>query len=105
MPELSRFLGIKIFMYFNEHNPPHFHVEYNEYKASIDIKTFGVMEGKLPSKVLGLVVEWAEDSQDLLLQNWDNIKDTGEYIKIKPLVWLIGNCNAKYNKSFISKRI
>ncbi len=36
MPEISRFLGIKIFMYFNEHNPPHFHVEYNEYKASID---------------------------------------------------------------------
>ena len=46
MPEISRFLGIKIFMYFNEHNPPHFHVEYNEYKASINIKTFGVMEGR-----------------------------------------------------------
>jgi len=86
MPEISRFLGIKIFMYFNEHNPPHFHVEYNEYKASIDIKTFGVMEGKLPSKVLGLVVEWAEDYQSELLTNWDNIKETGEYIKIKPLV-------------------
>ncbi len=43
MPEISRFLGIKIFMYFNEHNPPHFHVEYNEYKASIDIKTFGIV--------------------------------------------------------------
>jgi len=56
MPEISRFLGIKIFMYFNEHNPPHFHVEYNEFKASIDIRTFGVIEGKVPSKVLGLVV-------------------------------------------------
>ena len=86
MPEISRFLGIKIFMYFNEHNPPHFHVEYNEYKASIDIKTFGVMEGKIPSKVLGLVVEWAEYHQDELFQNWGNIKETGEYIKIKPLV-------------------
>ena len=86
MPEISRFLGIKIFMYFNEHNPPHFHVEYNEYKASINIKTFGVMEGRLPSKVLGLVVEWAEDHQDEILKNSENIKETGEYIKIKPLV-------------------
>ena len=74
MPEISRFLGIKIFMYFNEH------------KASINIKTFGVMEGKVPSKVLGLVVEWAEDHQDELFQNWENIKATGEYHKIDPLV-------------------
>ena len=86
MPEISRFLGIKIFMYFNEHNPPHFHVEYNEYKASIDIASFGVVEGRLPAKVLGLVVEWAEDHQDELMQNWETIKETGEYQKIEPLV-------------------
>ncbi|HIP76230.1 MAG TPA: DUF4160 domain-containing protein [Psychromonas hadalis] len=59
MPEISRFLEIKIFMYFNEHNPPHFHVEYNEYRASINSNSFGVMEGRVTSKVLGLVVEWA----------------------------------------------
>ena len=86
MPEISRFLGIKVFMFFNEHNPPHFHIEYNEYKASINIKTFGVMEGKVPAKVLGLVVEWAEENQEALLENWDKIRETGEYIKIKPLV-------------------
>lgn len=57
MPELSRFLGIVIYMYFNEHNPPHFHAEYNEYNAAISINTLGVIEGKLPSKVLSLVVE------------------------------------------------
>ena len=73
-------------MYFNEHNPPHFHVEYNEYKASIDIASFGVVEGRLPAKVLGLVVEWAEDHQDELMQNWETIKETGEYQKIEPLV-------------------
>ncbi len=55
-------------------------------KLSINIKTFGVMEGKVPSKVLGLVVEWAEDHQDELLQNWEDIKATGEYHKIDPLV-------------------
>ena len=86
MPEISRFLGIKIFMFFNEHNPPHFHVEYNEYRASIDINSFGVMEGKLPAKVLGLVVEWAELHQSELLQNWDDIKESGEWHKIEPLV-------------------
>jgi hypothetical protein len=86
MPEISRFLGIKIFMYFNEHNPPHFHIEYNEYKASIDIKNFGLIDGKVPAKVLGLVIEWAEIHQEELLQNWNNIKESGEYIKIEPLV-------------------
>ncbi|MHC4138705.1 MAG: DUF4160 domain-containing protein [Planctomycetota bacterium] len=50
MPEISRFLGIVIYMYFNEHNPPHFHAEYNEFKAAISIQTLGVTEGKLPSK-------------------------------------------------------
>jgi len=86
MPELSRFLGIVIYMYFNEHNPPHFHAEYNEFKAAILIKTLGIIEGKLPSKVLSLVVEWAQEHQDELLENWNCIQDTGKYHKIKPLV-------------------
>ncbi len=86
MPEISRFLGIVIYMYFNKHNPPHFHAEYNEYKASILIKTLGLMEGKLPSKVMSLVIEWAQDHQEELLDNWNSIKETGQYRKIKPLV-------------------
>ena len=57
MPEISRFLGMVIQMYFNEHNPPNFHVQYNEYQAAILIENLGVMEGKLPAKVLSLVVE------------------------------------------------
>ncbi len=86
MPEISRFLGIKIYMYFNEHVPPHFHVEYNNHKASIDINSLGVIDGKVPSKVLGLVVEWAEDNHNELLANWFSMQTTGEYKKIKPLV-------------------
>ena len=86
MPELSRFLGIVIYMYFNDHNPPHFHVEYNEYKASILIDTLGLMDGKLPSKVMSLVVEWAQEHQEELRKNWNSIKTTGRYNKIKPLV-------------------
>ncbi|MBS1257117.1 MAG: hypothetical protein MAG551_00152 [Candidatus Scalindua arabica] len=86
MPEISRFLGIVIYMYFNEHNPPHFHAEYNEFKAAISIQTLGVTEGKLPPKVLSLVVEWAQEHQEELLENWNSIEETGKYKKIKPLV-------------------
>ncbi len=86
MPELSRFLGIVIYMYFNEHNPPHFHAEYNEYTASISIKTLGLIEGRLPSRVMSLVIEWAQEHQEELLGNWNSIQETGKYHKIQPLV-------------------
>jgi len=86
MPELSRFLGIVIYMYFNEHNPPHFHAEYNEYKAAISIRELGLIEGKLPPKVRSLVIEWAQEHQDELLNNWNTIQETGKYHKIAPLV-------------------
>jgi hypothetical protein len=86
MPEICRFLGIVIYMHFNEHNPPHFHAIYNEYKASISIQTLGVLQGKLPSKVLSLVIEWAQDNQQELLKNWDSLQFSGKYNKIKPLV-------------------
>ena len=86
MPEISRFLGIIIYMYFNEHNPPHFHAVYNEHKASIAIETLGMIEGKLPSKVFSLVVEWAQDHKQELFDNWNTLKLTGTYEKVKPLV-------------------
>ncbi len=86
MPEVSRFLGIVIYMYFNEHNPPHFHAEYNEFKASISIRSLGLIEGKLPARVMSLVVEWAQQHQNELLDNWDSIQESGEYHQIEPLV-------------------
>ena len=86
MPEISRFLGIVIYMYFNEHNPPHFHARYNEFKVSIEIDTLGVLEGKLPSKAMSLVVEWAQEHQKELLENWESLRKTGKFNKIQPLV-------------------
>ncbi len=86
MPEISRFLGIVIKMYWDEHNPPHFHAEYNEYEAEIIIKTLNVKSGKLPAKVLGLVLEWAELHQNELLKNWDAMRNTKDFTKIKPLI-------------------
>jgi len=70
MPEICRFLGIVISMYFNEHNPPHFHVRYNEFRASIDITTLNILSGSLPARVRGLVEEWAEIHQQELLEMW-----------------------------------
>ena len=64
MPEISRFLGIVIAMYYNEHNPPHFHARYGNFKIEISIKTLTILAGKLPPKALGLVMEWATLHQD-----------------------------------------
>ena len=86
MPELSRFLGITIYMLFNDHNPPHFHVEYGEYKASISIKDLALIDGDLPSRIHGYVIEWASMYKQELLDNWNMIRTGGEYKKIKPLV-------------------
>ena len=86
MPELSRFLGIVIYMYFNDHNPAHFHVKYNDYRAIIDIEKLAILNGHLPARVLGLVIEWAELHQDELKKNWNDLITTGEYSKIAPLV-------------------
>jgi len=82
MPEISRFLGIIISMYFDDHAPPHFHVRYNEYRASVSLPDLNIIAGFLPAKVRGLVEEWAELHQDELLYMWE----TQEFHKIKPLV-------------------
>jgi len=86
MPEISRFLGIAIFMYFDDHNPPHFHVRYNDFRAIVSINDLSLMEGKLPARVLGLVMEWAELHKEELLENWGMVQNTGKWFKIEPLV-------------------
>lgn len=82
MPEISRFLGIIISMYFDEHNPPHFHIIYNEFRASMDIQTLNIIAGTLPARVRGLVEEWAELHRDELLLMWK----TSDFHRIEPLV-------------------
>lgn len=82
MPEICRFLGIVISMYFDEHNPPHFHVRYNEYRAVINIRDLNLLDGHLPARVRGLIEEWAEQHQEELLQMWES-KD---FHKVEPLV-------------------
>ena len=85
MPEISRFYGIIIAMFYDEHNPPHFHARYGGFKVSINIHTLSILEGKLPPRALGLVIEWASLHQDELLQNWKLAKERQTPNKIEPL--------------------
>jgi len=85
MPEISRFYGILIKMLFDDHEPPHFHVIYSEYKAVISIKDLRILKGDLPPKAFGLVMEWAKLHQRELLQDWKLAKSKKNPIKIEPL--------------------
>lgn len=84
MPEISRFLGIVIYMLYNEHNPPHFHAQYGDYKISIDIMS-GVIEGKFPRRALSAVLEWLEIYKDRLLEDWELAAKHEQLKKIPPL--------------------
>jgi hypothetical protein len=57
MPKISEFFGIAIYMYFDDHAPPHFHAQYAEFEAVIQIDDFSVLRGRLPPRALGLVAE------------------------------------------------
>ena len=59
MPSVSQFFGIVIYLYFNDHSPPHFHAEYGEFEAHYNIETMEVTRGHLPRRAHSLVVEWA----------------------------------------------
>jgi hypothetical protein len=67
---IDYFEGIKIYIYFKDHNPPHFHVIYGENNAEIDIQTLKIIAGQLPQRQLKKVVEWAKDKQETLLQEF-----------------------------------
>ena len=84
MPEISRFYGIIIYMYMSEHNPPHFHVWYENDKAIITIKD-GIITGSLPRRALNLVYEWLDIHKDELLENWNRLANFETPQKIEPL--------------------
>jgi hypothetical protein len=85
MPQISRFFGIIIAMYFNDHNPPHFHAKYGDHEALISIKDFSILEGQIPSRALGMVIEWASLHQDELMDNWVKAIENESLNKIEPL--------------------
>jgi len=81
MPEIARFYGIIIKLFFGDHPPPHFHAVYGEYIAVFDIQTLEMIEGDLPNRARKLVVEWATLHQTELLDMWNK----QEFRKLSPL--------------------
>lgn len=83
MPEISRFYGIIIKMYFleREHNPPHIHAIYNKNIAVIDIQTLEIIEGEIPKRALRLVKEWVFIHKKEIKDIWE----TQHFKKIEPL--------------------
>ena len=70
MPEISRFYGITIYMFYNTHNPPHIHVQYKQYSAIIEINSLKI-KGKFTRGALNLVTEWISLHKEELIENWE----------------------------------
>ena len=85
MPEIARFYGIIIQMYFDDHPPPHFHAIYGSHSAQIDIEALTIIEGYLPNRALGLVVEWASLHQNELREAFALAESLQHPGKIDPL--------------------
>lgn len=81
MPEISRFYGIIVYMFFNDHYPPHFKIKYNEFEANILIESGNLLNGDIPISKLKLIQAWTEIHKDELLRIWE----TKEFHKIEPL--------------------
>ncbi|HEX7408111.1 MAG TPA: DUF4160 domain-containing protein [Candidatus Binatia bacterium] len=84
MPELSRFLGIVITMFYREHGPPHFHASYGDFDIEVSIRD-GVVAGQFPKRALRLVLEWYDLHKDELLENWDLAAQRKPLRRIPPL--------------------
>ncbi len=84
MPEISRFLGIIISMYYDEHNPPHFHAKYGNYEVTIEIES-GIAKGEFPKRAMRAVLEWLDLYKEELLQDWELAVKRKPLNKIKPL--------------------
>ena len=85
MPRICSFYGIVIWMYWDDHEPAHFHATYGEYEILIKITDLSVYAGSFPSRAFGLVMEWASLHQQELLQNWQTMKQNLPLNKIEPL--------------------
>ena len=85
MPTISRFFGISIRMYRNDHGPSHFHAHYGEYSAKIAIETLDLLAGQLPRRAFVLVLEWALMHRPELRDNWRRAQQREPAVPIAPL--------------------
>lgn len=85
MPTISEFFGIVIRMYYDDHGSPHFHAHYGGYAAIIEIETLRFKEGRLPRRAQSMVLEWAVEHRDELMNDWGLAKAHQPLNKITPL--------------------
>ena len=85
MPEISRFFGIVIRMFYDDHSPPHFHARYGRHQAVISVAELMVLKGSLPPRALGLVMEWATQHRRELAEDWGLARDRAPLKAIPPL--------------------
>jgi len=86
MPEISRFMGVRILMNWDEHNPPHFHALYGKQELVVFLNDLSVKTKRFPPRMIGVVLEWATLHREELRDNWDNARKEIPLKKIKPLV-------------------
>ncbi len=84
MPEISRFMGIIIRMFVDEHAPPHFHAIYGGQEITVEIRT-RIVQGRFPPRSLRAVLEWAELHESALMRNWELLQNQQSPEKIEPL--------------------
>jgi len=84
MPEICRFLGIVIGMFYSEHGVAHFHAVYGEHEISVEIET-GAVRGEFPARALKLVLEWNSVHKQELVDNWQLARQGQPLKRIAPL--------------------
>lgn len=85
MPTISVFYGVVIQMFWRDHGPPHFHALYGEEEALIDLRDLRILKGSLPRRAMALVLEWASDHRDELLEDWNQCRELKHPNWIEPL--------------------
>ncbi len=85
MPRISEFYGVTIAMYFNDHQPAHFHAYYGEYEALVVIETLDIYAGSLPRRALALVLEWGMLHRPALRANWERARRGESLARVEPL--------------------
>ena len=85
MPRISEFYGIVIYMYFQDHSPPHFHAIYGEHEAAVSISSNRILQGRLPKRAIRLVQAWADEHREELLADWNLARQGMPLHAIEPL--------------------
>jgi hypothetical protein len=85
MPEICRFFGVVVAMYYSDHDPPHFHARYGSKKGRFAVDDLRMIDGDLSPRVRGLVIEWASLHQEELRRDWELARSRQPLRPIPPL--------------------